>query len=95
MNEVKISITGEELNWFVYWLLENIDDKWDISVWFREPLLRRHGRVAPFRTAPHRISSSNWQNSVYKIAGLPRDEIYTINVMLYDDIDTMAVKLRW
>jgi len=92
MNEVKINITGEELKFLVYWLLDNVEDGWDITVWYHRPIhhLRRH-----VRTAPHRISSSDWQNGVYKIGGLPWNETYTVSVMVYNDIDTMAVKLRW
>jgi len=89
MYEVKIEVTGKEMQFLVWWLVDNIS-QWDISLWYNidVPNPRRSAKQ-------HRISSTNWQNNVYKISGLPRDEPYTVNVMLYDDIDTMAVKLRW
>lgn len=87
--EVEIDTTGKELSSIVWWLIENIE-WWNISVW-----VRQNPRPGRQMLMPHRISSDNWENAVYKISGVPRNEPYVVNVMLKNDIDTMAVKLRW
>lgn len=93
--DIKIDIMGHDVQYFCYWLAEHFDE-WDLSIWFANHRLR--GRTAaftkPLRTAPHRISSVDWKRSMYKVRGIP-NELYTINTMMYNDIDAMAVKLAW
>lgn len=93
MNEVNVDMGGRELRFLVGWLVDNIENDWHISIWrnfIAQPL-----SVGPYRTAPYRISSDNWQHDVYKVSGLSDHHRYTVIIMLYDNIDTMAVKLRW
>lgn len=93
MYEVRIDISGRDLQYFCYWLEENTDE-WNISVWFSFDYNRGGIRFPAPRTAPHRISSTNLESSIYKVRGLGT-ELYTVNAMMYNDIDAMAVKLAW
>lgn len=92
MNEVRVEMGGRELRYLVWWLVDNIEDDWHMSIW--RNFIAQPISVGPHRTAPHRISSANWEHDVYKVSGLS-DDPYTVNITLYDDIDVMAVKLRW
>lgn len=89
MHTVKIEISGRELANFCYWLDENIKDQWSFSSF---PSIDDEYTSRWFNG--FRVSSVDWENTFYRVRGL-NDNIYKIDVVLYNDIDGMAVKLRW
>ena len=88
---VDIDVQLENLQFFCYWLDDNLD-KWEIST-----MIPRNYTGKLYLT---NISNVDWTKNSFKVRGfnsrqLCQDDLTSVTAYLDTDIDAMAVKLAW
>ncbi len=90
MHTVQLLISGQVIPDFGDWCYENIGD-WSMAVGNKSRL------IIPLSTrnpAEIQITNSSWSHNRWIFQGLS-DNFYSLAINIKDDVDIMAVKLRW